>query len=694
MPAAAKAPGSVTPAVNPALTDAQKQAVKDIPHDFYKPEDEQYLTYFQQRLERAKRVYDSPMPEMNNKTVYNCYEENEKIANTHHLDPKKNDDDVVVSSGTIEEKLDSLLSHVNNLNLSGELDVYDHEKQNILALARALEDIVFETECNEPGSDDSGDEEKRIARQRELLVQGYVYVQEEWLRQWEMKKQLKNKADRFSGKFKDVEWTSKLTKVFEGPSRTMLYSPNVYLGDITQFYMENQPYIFIVVRMSYDVAKTRYGKFENWQYVQKGKLPQMESDTAKTIFENKWRLTDLKDDEVEVVMYQDQPNDEFQIVINGVMMLPIGFPLSAVAPRGRYNVAKQVFRIINEKFALGKGFVSSGSVQEISKLIDEMLRLFVLKTRKSIMPSYVNTSGRVIDRKVLMPGRISMGLDAGALQPIAGNDVQGITAGEMGWLTAMRDLVDKSTVSNQFAGQAGKSGTTATEVNTLQQQAQLTLGLTISVCGLLEKKLKYLRTFNILENWFQPIGDAVKTVNGVKQLVKQYRQVARETNIDGAGSGSRTIYVSEDPVPEPQTVRNAEIAMEKATGKPTRNIFINPTELADAKLFFMWRVVPKERDSSTMSKLMFRQEISDVIALVKLGSRPNLDGLEEELGRVWGKPRNKLFQAAMPAAMMAGMAGVSGAMDPSQVENARGEGNAPDVPMTPGALSGGGGVRE
>lgn len=679
---------------SPALTDAQKQKIKAIPTGFYEEKDKEYMTFFQQRLEKVKRIYDTAWPEFNMKTVYQVYEENEKIANTNHLGPKKNDDDVVISSGTIEEKLDSLLSHVNNLNLTGELNVYDHDKQNIVALARALEDIVHETECNEPGSDDGGDEEKRVERQLELLKQGYVYVQEEWLRKWETKKVLKDKKNRYSGKFKDVEWTSKLTKVFEGPSRSVLYSPNVYLGDITQFYMEQQPFIFIVVRMSYDTAKTTFGTFENWEFVQKGKLPQLDADTPKTIFDNKWRLLDIKDDEVEIVMYQDQPNDEFQIVINGVMMLPIGFPLSAVAPRGRYNVAKQVFRIINSKFALGKAFVSSGSVKEISALIDEMLQLFVLKTRKSIMPAYVNNSGRVIDRKVLSPGRISMGIDAQSLVPIAGNEVQGITQGEMAWLTMMREMVDKSTVSNQFQGQPGKSGQTATETNTLQAQAQLTLGLTILVCSLLEKKLYYLRTFNILENWFQPIGDSVKTVNGIKELINSYRRTTRETNIEGAGTGVRSTYVTDDAVPDPAVIRRMEIDEEKKTGKPTRMIFMNPEELGDAKLFFAWRVVPKEKDSSTTSKLMFREELNDVVALVKLGSAPNLQGLEEELGRVWSKPRNKLFQAPVPAGLQT--MGQDGAQTPDQVGQAAdgASGNTKGVPLAPGALAGGGGVRE
>lgn len=681
-----------TPATDNPL---DKSTVEPLPANFYSETEKEYLNdHLQKRLESTWKVYQQAHPEFNGQTYYQVYESNLKIANTHHLDPKKNEDDVTISSGTIEEKLDALLAHVNNLNLTGELDVYDSDMNNIQALARALEDIVHCTETNEPASDDGGDEEKRIQRQRELMVQGTAFVQEEWLKLWEIKKTLKGKKG-IPTAFRGVEFSQKFEKVFEGPSRTLLYGPNVFLGDITEFYMENQPYVFLVLQMDYSIAKTRYGKFDNWKYVQKGKVPETpagQNATPKTIFDNKWRLTTLKEEQVEIIIYQDQPMDEFQIIINGVPMLPIGFPLSAVTPRGHYNIAKQVFRIINDKFAYGKAFVSSGSIKEISALIDEMLKLFVLKTRKSIMPAYVNTSGRVIDKKVLSPGRISMGIDPGALTPIQGNEVQGITAGETNYLTMLKDMVDKSTVSDQFAGQKGKTGTTATEVNTLQQQAQLTLGLTVAVCCLLEKKLKYLRMFNILDNWFEPTGDSVKQIGEVKELVKNYRRTTRDVSIDGAGMGERSVYPMDKELPSPEMIRSMEIEEELERGKPVRKIFLNPVELQQAKLIFYWRVVPKERESSVQSKMLFREQLGDVIAMTQLGSKPNIDGIEEEAARVWGKPRAKMFQSVAPL-NLAGANGAPGqeedAQDPAQVMNGRGRSNEKGVPLAPGALAGG-----
>ncbi len=658
----------------------------------YTEEDKQYLSFLQSRLENAKSLKNQPYAELNNKTIYQYHEENEKIANTNHLDPKKNPDDVVVSAGTIEQKLDALLSHINNLNLSPEVFAFDRENNRIAALGTALEDIIHDTEIRD-GGDGAGDEEKRMLRQRELLKQGTVFVQEEWLKKFEIKKKLTKK---YNGEFKvDADfYTKELVKVFEGPSRTLLYGPNVFLGDITKFYMDEQPYIFVLIRTDYETAKAKYGKFDNWKYVQKGKIMNA-NDENNTIFDNKWRLTELENDQVEIILYQDKPNDEFQILINGVLLLPIGFPLSAVSPLGMYNVAKQVFRVLNDKFAYGGSFVSSGSVKEISNLIDEMLKLFVLKTRKSFTPAYVNTSGRVIDRKVLSPGRISMGIDANSLVPIAGNEVQGITAGEAAFLEKMQSLIEKSTVSDQFTGQPGKSGTTATEIMEVQRQARLTLGLTVAACTLLEKKLAYLRLYNILQNWFEPIDTKVVEMEEArKELMPVYRKTTRQTSIPGEGPGERSVIVQgEGDLPSAEAIRTLENSEEAERGLPIRKIFINRDALANAGLTWYVVINTKERESSPFFKLIFREMLNDMMTLLNFGSVPNKEGLEEEFARVWGKPRNKLFTNTQ---MAPEMAGVSGAMNNPMLQAMKGRASQPGMPsgwasMMLGGLSAGAG---
>lgn len=618
----------------------------------YSAEDSVYLDGFlQARLQRAKQQYAIGWPILNGKTPQEIYDENEKIANTI-LPGKKNDDDVIVSMGTIEAKLDALLSNIANLDLECDVFAFDRANNPLNELATAMGDTIKLTEEHD-GNDEGGDEEKKLLRQRELLKQGTVYVQEEWMRLFETKKKL---SEDYNGQFLDWDkWSESLEMIFEGPGRTLLHGMNVFLGDITQFFMAKQPFVFALITQPYDVAKAKYSKFENFKYVQRGAVP-MQADTnlVPSIFSNTWRLSEVKEDMVEIILYQDKPRDEFQVIINGVAMLPIGFPLSAVCAGGTYNIAKQVFRPYGSNFALGKSFVSSGAVKEISALIDEMTKLFVLKTRKSLTPAYINTSSKVISARVLSPGRISMGIPPDALVPI-GQEGQGVTVNEFQILKELSDRVDKSTISNQFAGQQGHAGTTATEVVELQRQAKLVLGLTIVACSLLEKKLGYLRLWNIIANWYKPVGTVMDTVDGVRKEIETYRNTVRKTAIEGEGTGLRQVIPVKGDVPTPEDVRKGEIMDEKRYGYPIRRIYISADGIQEANL--RWHIVvnPREKETSAFYKLLFREELSDVLTLMQLGSQPNVGGLEDEFAKVYQKDKSKIFSTGAVGPNIAGV---------------------------------------
>jgi len=664
-----------------------KSAVDHDVEKTFDDEDLEYKKFLMKRLEKARRLNDQAHADFGDLTRHEYYEENIKIANTLSFKAKKNKTDVDVQSGTVESKLDALLSNINNLNLATEVHAFDRDDNEIVEAGAAIEDIIAKTKQNEIGGDTTGDEEKRIARQRELLVQGTVFVQEEWLKKWEIKKKLKGK---YQGEFKGVEWDEELVKVFEGPNKTLLHGPNVYLGDITEYSMENQPFIFVVTRMSYDTAKAKYGKFENWKHVKRGKATSFAKSETTNLFDNTQLLSEIRDDQVEIIMYQDQGRDEFNILINGIMMMPTQFPLSAVTPDGTYNVVKQIFRTFRNDFAFGKSFVSSGSIRQLSKLIDEMLNLFVLKTRKSITPPYLNISGRVINPKVLQPGRISMGIDPGVLQPVAGQEVQGVTAGEYGFIDRLSQTIDRSTVSPVFTGNSEQGTQTATEVLQLKQQAELTLGLTITVCALLEQKLDNKRLHNILKNWFEPIGEKVVEINGARKKIKKFRNVSREVQVEGEGLTERTIIPTDEPVPSSREIRNVEIAESKKKGRPVRKIVINRKELANADLLWYTVVTPKEKETSALFKVSFREMLADMVSLTQLGSVPNRASLEEEFAKAWGKKKARLFQdtnSAQPQGGPQALAVGQKVNTPAQNEQAQGRsGASSDAALPAGAL--------
>jgi hypothetical protein len=647
-----------------AQNPTQKVEEKVEPTREYEDAVSGYRTYLLMRLQRAKEQRDRKHPEFSNKTYYQYYDENEKIANTY-LEEVVDGSEKKLSTGTLESKLNTLLAHLNNLNLTPECHAFDKNNKEIRQLGVAFTDIMA-VAAEHDGGDDGGDKEKRMARQRVLLKQGTVFVEENWITKHEVKKKLKGK---YTGQFKDFEgYTERLEKVYEGCNRDVLYGPNVYLGDITAFSMADQPYIFKVNQMSYDVAKTLYGTFENWKFVKPGMYKPTAAEIGTgggaSVYDSKWRLTSLSDDQVEIIMYQDQPNDEYMILINGILMLPPGFPLSAVTPAGKYNIAKQTLYTINDQFAYGKSFVSSGAVYELSKALDRMLSLFELKTRKSITPPYINITNRVIPARVLAPGNITMGIAPNALQPI-GNEGQGVTASEYQIFRELQDEIERATISATFQGQNAKSGATATEIIEVQRQARLTLGLIIAAATLLEVKIAYIRQWNLLSNWLSPIGTYTDGTN-------RYRNVSRETSIESKGIGERRIIPIDGTLPEPTVIRMLSLEEEQKQQRPVRIMYMNPKTVRESQITWYFTVEPKEEETSSYHKVLFRELVGDVLTLMQLGAQPNIDGLTDEASKVYNIDKAKIFAGAdaPPTATQAAMS-----VDPSKAAGDRAAGN-------------------
>jgi len=623
---------------------------KEVPLVVYTDEQAKYNGRIMSRLLKSKTERDAIHPEFNNTSYLSWFEENETIANTKITRDKTNKN-LAVHVGTVESKLLLILAEVNRLNLTGEVRVFDKENDELQELGMALTDICDKT------AETEGDDEKKLIRQLELLKQGTVFIQDNWIKKWHKDKVL-NKD--FDGKVCGITWTEKLEKVFDGPERSILYGPGVYLGNIKEFTIKNQPYLFTIKNSSYEETKSRYGQkdtdgkdtWERWKNVPEKKASVLdESNLASLSSGSGWSLSDLNGEMVEEIHYQDQINNEYQIFLNGVAMLPVGFPLSAITPNGMFNVEKQVLQVINPFFTYGRSFIAK--TQQLSELLDEMIKLLILKTRKSIHPPYANVSGRVISEKSLMPGSISMGIDPNALIPI-GTEGQGATSSEYQMLNELRQDIDRVTISPQMQGQSGNSGTTAFEVSLLQQQAQKTISLIIFANAQLEKKVTWLRTNYILAYYFEPIGTKVDEVRN--QLVNIYRTMSNRTTIKDRGQGLRKIIpmetvnkTSEDVfneeeysgVTEPTVGRKR--AREELGLDPIQIMYLDVTILKNSKYLFFIEVEAKPKDTSTNAKLMFREELRDLQAMAQMGSSLNMEEIQNTYALIWNKRKEKLF---------------------------------------------------
>ncbi len=658
----------------------------ETPAAVYTTEENDYYGAILSRLLKAKINRDTPHVEFNNRTYIQEFVENEKIANTF-IDRNKTNENLAIHSGTVEQKLQVILAEVNRLNLMGEVRAYDKDNNELQELGQAL------TQINDKTAEMELDEEKKLIRQLELLKQGTVFVQDNWVKRY---KNVKDISGLSNGRFSDITWKTKLEKVFDGPERQVLYGPGVYLGNIKEMDIKKQPFLFTMNLTSYEEAKSRYGAktkdgelvWKRWENVPRRRVSLIEEGnlTGFNIGQG-WTLSDIDSDMVEELHYQDEINDEFQIFLNGIAMLPVGFPLSAITPNGIFNIEKQILQVINPFFAYGRSFIAK--TDQLSKLLDEMIKLLLIKTRKSIHPPYANISGKVISEKSLMPGAISMGIDPGSLVAI-GQEGQGVTASEYQMLRELRDDIDRVTVSPQIQGQQGKSGTTAYEVSLLQQQAQKSISLIIFAAALLEKKVTLLRTYYNIAYYFEPIGTKVDETRN--KLINVYRSLSKKTNIQGRGNGTRKIkIVDSETVVTPEAIDEEEDYYElpiKTENKKTRTqlgmepiqiMYVNRDILKNCKYLFFVEVELKPKDTSTNAKMMFRDELRDIQALAAMGASVNIEEVQNEYAKIWNRRKERLFNKPQQGNVMAEEASKMLSSGNALPEN--------NVPMGPSALS-------
>jgi hypothetical protein len=103
--------------------------------------------------------------------------------------------------------------------------------------------------------------------------------------------------------------------------------------------------------------------------------------------------------------------------------------------------------------------------------------------------------------------------------------------------------------------------------------------------------------------------------------------------------GLRFVVPTEE-LPTSEQVMANENQMKTEMGVPVRIIALNPQEISEAKLTWVINVNAREKRSSEMSKLMFKAEVADAMAL---GLQLNPSYISERFAETWGEDPSKLF---------------------------------------------------
>lgn len=577
----------------------------------YTPEEKDYERMIITRLETAVRQRQQPWSEFNDQTYDEWYISNAKAANAY-AQPKKNRHDVRTVTGTTREKKNTLLAAILNYNLDPDVFSFDEDNLPVVELGAHMADWIKRSRQIETIDHDA----KRELYYSELLDQGNVYVWEKKTAYRKLVKTLKGKLD--VKKIISTKWTERIERVEEVLESEMLMGPQVYLGNMKEKFIEFQPFVVLRFIRTRQEAEAVYGDWERWGHVayKLNKLaPEAESvtyvgDGANTY--NNWRMQELDLDLCEELIIMDKWNNEIQIVLNGVMMLPIRFPLSEFAIDSEYPIAKGDLEPISRYFAYCRSIPSKTKVNQA--LIDEMLKAIILKTRKSYQPPIANMTGQTLSPKIWYPGTIHDNVNPDKIKEIGVN--VGITAAEMQAYQVVKSIIDENSVSPVFEGQASTGGTTAREVMQQQQQALMRLGLTLYGIVQFEKKLAWLRLKNILKNYADPIDESFEKTKGeIQKTVKKFRSEAVDSTDENGQKVTKIMSFTDQPLPAPEQVMAQEDILSKRRGVQIRKIIFSADEFKNMKYKWHVEINPQPKDSGELKSAVFMDNVTQGFTL-------------------------------------------------------------------------------
>lgn len=596
--------------------EAKANNASSVSEPSYTEEESTYRTLLLQKLEQTRTIRESPHDKFNGLGYTQWYEENDKAANSY-VAPRKNPEDVNIVTGTTREKVLAIVSNVINLVFRTNFRAFDKDDNEDVELGEAMSD------CVERSAQVEMWEDKKIYPYYEMAAQGDVYMEDIEVNEVKVdKKKIKLSEVKEGFDFKSFKPKKTLKTMFAGCRRNMLIGTQVYLGNIYETELNRQPYIFTREILPYETAKVIYGNLPRWKYVQKNLVPAV-SDSEAEHWGLNWRLEDTAEGMVEIIKYTDDPNDEYQILINGVMQLPVGFPKPWEFDG--YNIVQGGLEPMG-MFAYHKSIPCKTKVDQ--EVLDEMLKLSVLKGQKSYLPPIANYSGQLLSRSHFNAGKIINNLQKGDIEVVGGNaSMYSLNNGEFQLIEMLKKFIDEKSLNPIVQGINPAKETTATEVSTVTAQAKKNLGIMIFGFMSFHMKLDILRLNNLLDGYTRPTDTKLDSVK--KSLVNKYRTVSLEKEIGGKGIGTKKVEFTTD-FKSPMALYDEENGITRgedgvATSinppkKPMKIQQINPEVLRNVKYKWYPEVEIKEKETSMQERIIFTDQLATAMKLFGIQS--------------------------------------------------------------------------
>jgi len=605
--------------------------------DYYKSLTPKELDCFSKwivTLERMRDQREQTYKEFDNMTYTQRYEvqRNTDMAyNDLQGDVDERDKGFSLTTGVTRHKDTTVLSHLMSMQFDPNIEARDDENVLHIELGENVEDLV------KISRDYETYDLKRNSIYRELISQGDVFVEEQLVEYIEVVKDCKTKDGegwKPGMKIESFKFDDKpILKTYSQCEAQLIPGKYVFLGSITEQNIKKQNIVATYIEKSFEEAKVIFGGWDRWQYVEAATDPNNCKDQVSQMFNTGvavtnsglgsygsdyfWSMVKPGKGNVGIVKIYEPFENNFMLFINGIMMMPVGFPLTKVSPSGFAPIANAgAERIPN--FSYSKGIPSNTYVDE--KLYDYVYQAMMKKMMQSAEPTLANRTGIVLPRNFMKPGKAIPGVSAKGLEAFLPAETRTITQSDNLFFQTAREILNTKTVDDAFSS-GGNQKSTATQFLEEKKNTIAKLFQMVDAVAHLEKQLVELRIANIITNWTKPdispvYEDVEKLVDGIKKSTKErkekkkYRTEIVKTQLKRENKeGMRIIrFYDEDStqLPNVREQQKEENQLEKQYAMPVRVTYLHAPEfMRSLNWYWTIKIVPRSEDATKLEVLTY-----------------------------------------------------------------------------------------
>lgn len=481
--------------------------------------DEKTIKRVVKDFEEMKKERDATYPQFNDITLKQYIDAGEKRLNAYtpsrdSYEPAKREWQANIATQIIRNKQKALVSGITATPPDLEVKAIS-SKDEKLSVDRAyiLKNLIKDSYLG------GNPEIDNFFSAWEGTGKGTVFEYCGYLKTKQKKKTITN-YDIITG---EVEYSEEEINVEDRCIDILLPITEIYLKDYHIFDIQDQPSICWVRLLNEQSLEKEFGEYPNYKYI-KTRNELNETDEGTFYFNKSEKRT--KDNQYEVIRYYNKFNDEYIILINGVLMLEAPL-LWEVNGKKVYPLAKGIYEV----FA-GKHFAFGKSLPDILKadydIYNTLWNMALDKQLKSMVkPLLVGEANQealdLEDEFYTNDLRIPVE-DVNQIKEL---DIKGISNDDVAMLDMISRGIDMASVDPNQQGVQGK-GVTAREVVIADERARELKSLSFKFLTDLWRQKYLLRIANILTNYSQP-RDIIK--NGKKTKIYK-RYVIHDTEID------------------------------------------------------------------------------------------------------------------------------------------------------------------